>query len=102
MRIIKEKFLREAAEQHPKAAKFLAAWTETTRKANWRNIAEVRDKYRSADTVHFRSGKPVIVLNVCGNTYRLIVAMHFNSQLAYTLRFLTHTEYDQPRWKEEL
>jgi mRNA interferase HigB len=39
---------------------------------------------------------------VCGNTYRLIVAMHFDRQTAYTLRFLTHAEYSTDRWKDEL
>ena len=102
MRIIKEKFLRDAAEQYPKAAKYLAAWTMIVRAAAWRSMAEVRASYGSADVVHVRSGKPVIVFNVCGNTYRLIVAMHYNSRIAYTLRFLTHAEYDRGRWKDEL
>ena len=102
MRIIKEKFLREAAEQYPKAAKYLVAWTANVRAATWQNMADVRGYYGSADVVHVRSGRPVIVFNVCGNTYRLIVAMHFNSQLAYMLRFLTHAEYDKDRWKDEL
>ena len=44
----------------------------------------------------------VMVFNVCGNTYRLIVAMHFQSQVAYTLRSLTHAEYDREDWKDEL
>ncbi len=102
MRIIKEKFLRDAAERYPKAAKYLAAWTVTVRAAAWRNMADVRVCYGSADVVRVRSGKPVIVFNVCGNTYRLIVALHFNSQVAYTLRFLTHAEYDRDDWKDEL
>ena len=102
MRIIKEKFLRDAAEQYPKAAKYLAAWTATVRAAAWRNMADVRGCYGSADVLHVRSRKPVIVFNVCGNTYRLIVAMHFNSQMAYTLRFLPHAEYDCDGWKDEL
>jgi len=102
VRIIKEKFLRDAAEQYPKAAKYLAAWTATVRAAAWRNMTELRGCYGSADTVHVRSGKPVTVFNVCGNAYRLIVAMHFNSQMAYTLRFLTHAEYDRDDWKDEL
>jgi mRNA interferase HigB len=80
VRIIKDKFLRDAAEQYPKAAKYLAAWTTNVRAAEWRNMADVRAYYGSADVVHVRSGKPVIVFNVCGNTYRLIVAMQFNSQ----------------------
>lgn len=102
MRIVKEKFLRDAAEQHPKAAKYLAAWTKTVRAAAWSNIADVRRCYGGVDVVHVRSGKPVIVFNVCGNTYRLVVAMHFNNQMAYTLRFLTHAEYDRDDWKDEL
>jgi mRNA interferase HigB len=102
VRIIKERFLRDAAEEYPKAAKYLAAWTAIVRAATWRNMADVRACYSSADVVRVRSGKPVIVFNVCGNTYRLIVAMHFNSQMAYTLRFLTHAEYDREDWKDEL
>jgi mRNA interferase HigB len=102
VRIIKETFLRNAAERYPKAAKYLAAWTATVRAAVWRNIADVRGCYGRADVVHVHSRKPVIVFNVCGNTYRLIVAMHFNSQMAYTLRFLTHAEYDRGDWKDDL
>lgn len=102
MRIIKESFLREAAEQYPKAAKYLAAWVVTVRAAHWRNLAELRRVYASADQVLVTSGKPVIVFNVCGNTYRLIVALHFDRQTAYTLRFLTHAEYDKDTWKDEL
>ena len=44
----------------------------------------------------------MLVFNVCGNTYRLVVAMHFNSQIACKLRFLTHAEYDRDDWKDEL
>lgn len=102
MRIIKERFLREAAEQYPKAAKYLAAWVVTVRAARWRNLAELRRVYASADQVQSGSGKPVIVFNVCGNTYRMVVALHFDRQTAYTLRFLTHAEYSKDTWKDEL
>ena len=102
MRIVKEKFLSDAAEQYPKAVKYLAAWTKPVRAATWQNMADVRRCYGSADVVHVRSGKPVIVFDVCGDTYRLIVAMHFNSQMAYTLRFLTDAEYDRDDWKDAL
>lgn len=91
-----------AAENHPKAARYLAAWTMTTRAARWRNLAELRRVYPSADLVTVASGKGVVVFNVCGNSYRLIVAIHFDRQLAYTLRFLTHAEYSKDRWKDEL
>lgn len=102
MRIVKEKFLQDAAGHYPKAAKWLAAWVLTVRAADWRGLTEVRRTYPGADMVRVGSGKPVLVFNVCGNTYRLIVAMHFDRQTAYTLRFLTHAEYSTDRWKDEL
>ena len=102
MRIVKEKFLRDSAENYPKAAKYLAAWAKTARSATWRSLADVRAGYPSADMVRVSSGKAVIVFNACGNSYRLIVAMHFDRQTAYTLRFLTHAEYSKDRWKDNL
>lgn len=102
MRIIKEKFLRESALRYPKSAKYLAAWVATVKAASWENMVELRGCYGSADLVRVGSGKTVVVFNVCGNDYRLIVAMHFKSQMDYTLRFLTHAEYDRNKWKDEL
>jgi len=102
VRIIKEKFLRDAAEQYPKAAKYLVAWTMVVKAAQWRNLANARRDYPSADMVRVSSGKPVMVFNFCGNTYRLIVAVHFDRQMAYTLYFLTHAEYSKNDWKNNL
>ena len=102
MRIVTAKRLLDYAEQYPKAARYLGTWAKTVRGASWRNLAELRRSYPGADLVRVASGRPVIVFNVCGNTYRLIAAMHFNSQMAYTLRFLTHAEYDRDDWKDEL
>ena len=102
VRVIKECFVREAAEIYPKAARFLAAWMITVRAARWRHLSELRRVYPGTDQVPVSSGRTVLVFNVCGNTYRLIVAIHFDRQLVYTLRFLTHAEYSKDRWKDEL
>ena len=102
MRIVREKALEDAAKLYPKAAAYLATWVKTVRNASWRNTAEVRASYPSADMVRVRSGRPVYVFNVCGNTYRLVAALHFNTQMAFTLRFLTHAEYGKDRWKDDL
>jgi len=102
MRIITESFLIEAARRYPKAAKYLEAWRAVTRQADWSNLTKVRQTYASADAVTLGSGRTVVVFNVCGNDYRLIVALHYNRQIAYTLRFLTHAEYSKNRWKDEL
>jgi mRNA interferase HigB len=43
-----------------------------------------------------------VVFNICGNAYRLICAIHYNTGKVFLLRFLTHAEYDKDRWKDEL
>jgi mRNA interferase HigB len=49
------------------------------------------------------SGNPVVVFNIRGNKYRLIVAIHYRpSGRVFVLRFLTHAEYDKEKWKAEL
>ncbi len=47
-------------------------------------------------------GSPLQVFNVCGNNYRLICAIHYDTGKVFLLRFLTHAEYDKDRWKTEL
>ena len=102
MRIIKEKFLVEMGRKYPKAASHLETWRKIVRLAVWRNLVEVRWTYPDTDLVKVRSGRQVLVFNVRRNDYRLIVAVHFNRQIVYTLRFLTHAEYSKDRWKTEL
>jgi mRNA interferase HigB len=102
LRIIKEKFLKEAVPPRSKAGKWLDAWRFVVRVAEWRNLGELRMSYPSADTVWTKSGRNVTVFNVCGNDLRLIVAIHYDNQRIYTLRLLTHAEYDKNHWKNEL
>ena len=102
MRIIKEAFLIAAGQTHPPAARHLEIWRKIVRVASWRNLVEVRRTYPDTDSVKVRSGRQVLVFNVRRNDYRLIVALHFNRQIVYLLRFLTHAEYSKDRWKETL
>jgi len=102
VRIIKEGFLVQAAREHPKAAVYLTAWRSIVKAAEWQSLVDVRRSYPSADLVKVKSGRHVLVFNVCGNSYRLIVAAHFNRQIVYTLRFMTHAEYSKDFWKDDL
>ncbi len=102
MRIIKQSYLRAQAAKYPKATRYLADWVRVVASAEWKNFAELRHSYPSADLVAVASGRPVVVFNVCGNSYRLIAAVHFNSRRVYTLRFLTHADYSKNTWKHQL
>lgn len=44
----------------------------------------------------------MVVFNIRGNRYRLVTAIHYNRQVIYTLRFMTHADYSKDRWKDTL
>jgi len=102
MRIIKESMLHDAALRYPTARGWLEAWNATIRAAHWMSFVDLKKIYAAADIVKVQSGRNVVVFNVCGNTFRLIVAIHFNRQIVYTLYFLTHAEYSKNQWKRNL
>jgi mRNA interferase HigB len=102
MRIIKQSFLKAAAEQYPRAAESLAAWFAITRLARWENPVAMKASFPDVDPVKVKSGHTVFVFNIRRNEFRLIVAVHFDAQRVYTLRFFTHAEYDRIKWRKEL
>jgi mRNA interferase HigB len=97
-----EPFLREATKAFPQAASWIGAFVEIARAAKWKNHMDVRKQYPHADAVVVESKRTVVIFNVAGNTYRLISAIHFNTQIVFTLQFLTHAEYSKNTWKNEL
>ena len=102
MRIISEKRLRDYARRHPAARVALSAWIQVVRHAKWQSIRDLRRVFPTADAVTVESKRTATVFNICGNNYRLIAAIHYNRQLVFVLRFLTHAEYGKDTWKETL
>lgn len=102
MRVIDRKRLEEFWLQHKDAETWLNNWHEVTRAAEWGSLADVRATYPHADPVTVGSGKSVTVFNVCGNKYRLVAAIHYNTKMVYVLRLMTHAEYGKNAWKKSL
>ena len=65
-------------------------------------MVDVRRTFPSTDMVKVSSGRQVLGFNVCGNEFRLIVAVHFDRQKMFILRLLSHAEYSKENWKAEL
>jgi mRNA interferase HigB len=90
MRIIAKSTLRAFWERHPDAEEALQAWYDDTERAIWRTPAEIRMRYPGAS---FLANNRVI-FNIRGNHYRLVVQIHYNTQIVY-IRFVgTHSDYD--------
>jgi mRNA interferase HigB len=99
MRIIKPATVRSWAVEYAEAAGALERWMNLIEDAEWKNLAEIRTVISSADEVTVHSGRRVVVFNIGGNKYRLIAAVHYNTQIVYAMLFMTHAEYNKGRWK---
>ena len=94
MHIISRKKLKDAAARHPELERPLDAWFRIAKKASWKNLADVRKTFSSADAV----GKWT-VFNIKGNEFQLITEINYAGSRVYLRHVLTHAEYDRQGWK---
>jgi mRNA interferase HigB len=96
--VVSQKALREFATSHADAMAPLRAWYKLARHGRFRSLAELKRTFASVDVVPVKQ-RNFYVFNIGGNKYRLIAAIHFNTQRLFVRHILTHAEYDTARWK---
>ncbi|WP_345466583.1 type II toxin-antitoxin system HigB family toxin [Deinococcus carri] len=79
-------------EEHPDAAAPLRAWYRHVRSREYGSFAEVKADFGSADWVG-----GLIVFDIGGKKYRLIVRPNFVGKRFYIEAALTHRQYDHWR-----
>ena len=90
MSYIARSTLRDFWERYPDTEQPLRAWYRDVEQADWKTPDDIKSVYRNASIL----GNNRVVFNIRGNTYRLIVAVHYNRGIVY-IRFVgTHKEYD--------
>ena len=78
-------------QPHPQAQQPLEDWYETTKRAEWKNLNDIRAVFNNVDFV----GNDRYVFNIKGNDYRLVVVIRFSKGRVF-IRFIgTHAEYDK-------
>ena len=97
MHIISQKRVAEFWQKHADAERSLRYWYKLTRDAQWRNFAELRQVFPSADQV----GR-LTVFNIGENKYRLIARVQYRFRKVYIRTILTHSEYDKENWKKDV
>jgi mRNA interferase HigB len=92
MRLVSNKALREFAIRHRMAGEPLQAWRKLIERNAFGSYAELKRVFNSVD----KAGE-YYVFDIAGNRYRLIAAIHFNTQTLYVRAILTHAGYDDWR-----
>lgn len=91
MKITNKILVDKFCKKHADAKDAIERWVEFVLNADWRNHAELKNDYLSADFV----GNNRYVFNIKGNNYRLVVMVVFFAG-SVDIRFVgTHSEYDR-------
>ena len=91
MRVIAQRTLREYWEKHPQVRRPLQAWLEHVQRATWKTPSDLRQDY--GDEVILPNNRAVF--NIKGNNYRLVVHIHYKSQIIFVRFIGTHKAYDR-------
>ena len=93
MRVIAKRTLREFYElpNRQDARGPLEAWYSEALKAVWQSPHEIKAQYASASIIT----DTLVVFNIAGNKYRLVVDVDYVRQALYVKFVGTHKEYDK-------
>lgn len=91
MVIISKAILQAFIQDHQDSEGALEKWYQGTKAANWKNFAEVKKTFNTADSV----GNDRYVFDIKENQYRLIALIIFKIRTVFILFIGTHKEYDK-------
>jgi mRNA interferase HigB len=95
LHVISRKKLLEAAERHGDLGAPLEVWYRVTKKADWKNLMDVRRVFPTAD-----AAEKFTVFNIKGNAYRLVTEINYQTGRIFLRHVLTHAEYSKGGWKK--
>ena len=97
LRIISKKKLRDYYQNNAQAEIPLTAWYYTMKASRAMNMRELSATFNHVDAVHGYT-----IFNIGGNNYRLITAIHYNTQYCFIRTIWTHAEYSKRANQEKL
>jgi mRNA interferase HigB len=81
---------------HPDTKASLENFYKIIAKTNFDNFNHLKQTFPSADQVD-----NCTVFNVGGNNVRIIAAIHYNLHKIYIRHVLSHTDYNEGKWKKK-
>lgn len=89
MRIVSEKTIKHFWLKHKEAETPLRDFINLVSKADWQNLADIKILFPNADYHN-----DLVIFNVGGNKFRIVLIIRFKKHLAFVRAVLTHKEYD--------
>lgn len=92
MRVISNKPLTAFAAIHADSGAPLQAWRKIVESRPFLSFSDLKSMFNATDKVG-----DFYVFDIAGNKYRIISAIHFDTQKLFVRYVFTHKEYD--KWK---
>lgn len=77
--------------EHADSKKPLEAWYQEACDSIWTNPQSIKERYPKASILQ----RNVVVFDIKGNTYRLVVKIAYNTKIVLIVWVGTHPEYDK-------
>jgi mRNA interferase HigB len=91
--VIAPKAIWDFVQRHPEAGEVLRDWYNTLRKSEFQNWSELKATFSSADIIPNEQSGLLVVFDIGGNKYRVVVKMDLQSNFAMIRHIFTHNEY---------
>lgn len=93
MELLGKKQLSDFKQNHADARSQIESWEAEVEDAKWQTPRDIKNKYPRASIL----GDNQVVFDICGNKYRLLVAVAYKTGKVLVKKIGTHKEYDS--WK---
>ena len=94
MRVIGKGKIVDFCRKHKDACAQVKAWLSEAENASWHTPQDIKNRYSSVSFLPER----IVIFNIRGNHYRLVVKIAFNTQVVQVMWLGTHAEYDRKKW----
>lgn len=86
---------RKTAQEQAEAERVFSTWYALADCAEWKNFAELKQTFGSADSVG-----NCVVFDVGNNNYRLIGRVLYRGRMVCVLDVMDHKTYDKKNWRK--
>lgn len=90
MKIIGKQILNDFKKQHADSRTQIESWEAEVEEDKWNSPVDLKQRYPKASILKDK----YVVFNICGNKYRLLVQVAYNTSIVLIKKIGTHKEYD--------
>ncbi len=90
MKLLGKNILQNFKQRHADARAQIDSWEAEVEDAQWGTPHVLKSRYPKASLI----GDQLVVFNICGNKYRLLVQVSYKNGIVFAKKIGTHKEYD--------